>query len=93
MFLIALHCTVNKVKLGSEKMQRATSHTIQLESIMHDFALIANFCTVIHTILLHYSFAYHLCDYWGTVNSESPNVPNLYLVIQKDIVICTRFCT
>ena len=58
MFLIALHCTVNKVKLGSEKMQRATSHTILLESIMHDFALIANVCTVFRTILLHYSFAY-----------------------------------
>ena len=40
-----LLCTVYKVKMGSEKMQRATSHTILLESIMHDFALIANVCT------------------------------------------------
>ena len=44
---------MDKVNLGSEKMQRATSHTISLESIMHDFALIANVCTVFHTILLH----------------------------------------
>ena len=57
----ALPSPVYKVKLGSEKMQRATSHTILLESTMHDFALIANVCTVFYTILLHYFFAFYFC--------------------------------